>query len=213
MTPNESTPRIQPGSRRDIGFMADGITRLLGIATGSEPPNLFTTLARHRGMFLPWLRFAGKLMPGGTLPRRETELVILRVADRMDCAYEWHHHARLGAQAGLTSKEILQVQRHGNVDEWDPVTAMVLRAVDELATDGVIGDETWTALRSDHSEAQLIELIMLVGHYEMLAKTINTLRIETDPPPSRPVPKVVARIEAVLSRRQAPTSPTRNTPS
>ena len=32
---------------------------LIGAATGGGPPNVFTTLARHRGLFRRWLRFAG----------------------------------------------------------------------------------------------------------------------------------------------------------
>ena len=58
------------------------------------------TLGRHRPLFRGWLRFAGRLMPGGKLPRRETEMVILRVAHLRQCAYEFEHHARLARRAG-----------------------------------------------------------------------------------------------------------------
>ena len=68
---------------------------MLGLATGGRPPNIFTTLARHHGLFRRWLWFAGALMPGGKLPRIETELVILRVAHNTGCDYEWGHHERL----------------------------------------------------------------------------------------------------------------------
>ncbi len=39
-------------------------------------------------------------------------------------------------------------------------------------------DETWSRLSGLLDTRELIELVMLVGHYEMLAKTINTLRIQ-----------------------------------
>ena len=48
-----------------------------------------------------WLGFARRLMPFGKLPRRDTELVILRVAHLRGCDYEWHHHVRLGKRAGV----------------------------------------------------------------------------------------------------------------
>ncbi|MDI3405229.1 carboxymuconolactone decarboxylase family protein [Streptomyces cavernicola] len=38
------------------------------------------------------MRFAARLMPRGTLPRRDTELIILRVSRLCDCAYEFTHH-------------------------------------------------------------------------------------------------------------------------
>ena len=103
-------PRIAPGTTADIGRVNSLIVRAIGLATGGRPPNVFPTLARHRGLFRRWLLFAGKLMPGGTLPRAETELVILRVAHNCDCAYEWGHHERLGRRAGLTAQEIERVR-------------------------------------------------------------------------------------------------------
>src|SRR5438270_92593 len=78
-------PRLAPGTRREIGALNALIVRAIGLATGGRPPNVFTTLARHRRLFRAWLRFAGRLMPRGTLPRADTELVILRVAHHCGC--------------------------------------------------------------------------------------------------------------------------------
>ena len=47
---------------------------------------------------------------------------------------------------------------------------------------GDLDDATWAALRAHLDEREAIELCMLVGHYEMLATTIATLRIQTDRP-------------------------------
>ena len=85
-------PRIRPGSRTEIGLVNYVIARVIGAATGGPPPNLFTTLARHRGLFRKWLRFASSLMPGGKLPRIDSELLILRVAHNAGSEYEWRHH-------------------------------------------------------------------------------------------------------------------------
>ncbi len=57
---------------------------------------------------------------------------------------------------------------------------VLLTAVDELVRDKDIQDETWRALRSEYSIPQLVELCLLVGHYEMLATTITALRIPRD---------------------------------
>ena len=70
-------PRIAPGRPAQTGRVNALIARGLGWAAGSGPPNLFTTLGRHRSLFRPWLRFAGALMPGGRLPRVDSEIVIL----------------------------------------------------------------------------------------------------------------------------------------
>src|SRR5436305_789613 len=88
-------PSRSSGSRAEIGLLNAGIVRLISLGTGGRRFRIFTTLARHRGLFRRWLWFAGGLMPGGRLPRRESELVILRVAHNMGSEYEWSHHERL----------------------------------------------------------------------------------------------------------------------
>jgi AhpD family alkylhydroperoxidase len=177
-----SRPRIAPGSRRRIGLLNAGIVRLAGLAVG-RPPNLFTTLARSPKLFRRWLWFAAALMPGGRLPRTETELAILRVAANTGCEYEWSHHERIGQGAGLGVEEIARVKEGPGASGWSPRQALLLRAVDELHRDRRIGDELWDLLAAELDDAELIELCMLVGHYEMLAMTLLSLEVQSDPPP------------------------------
>lgn len=192
-----TTPRIPPGSRAELGLVNYAIARALGAGLGTAAPNIFTTLGRHRRVFRPWLRFAGRLMPGGTLPRADAELVILRVAHNCGSAYEWTHHERLGAAAGLSAGEIERV-RQGPGAEWQPRQALLLRAADELHQTRTISDELWRELSGTFAERELIELCLLVGHYEMLAMTLNALRVQPDPPGRR---GVVARLVGRLAAR------------
>jgi len=144
-------------------------------------------------LFRRWLRFAGGLMPGGTLPRRDTELLILRVAHNCDCAYERGHHERMAPRAGVLPDEIERVADGPDGPGWSARDAALLRAADELHDQRTISDATWAELRPELSEVELIELCMLVGHYEMLAMTINGLRIEPDDHADRP-PSRLARL-------------------
>ena len=173
-------PRVTPGSRAEIGVVNAALSALLGRATGSGPPHVFTTLARHRRLFRAWLRFAGRLMPFGTLPRRDTELVILRVAVNCGNDYEWGHHVALGRRAGLTPEQIERVGEGPQAGGWSARERALLRAVDELGADHVVSDETWAELRVTYSERQLIELCLLAGHYEMLAGTLNSLGVRPE---------------------------------
>ena len=45
----------------------------------------------------------------------------------------------------------------------------------------MISDRTWRGLADELAERELIELCLLVGHYEMLAMTLNTLGVEPEP--------------------------------
>ena len=83
-----------------------------------ELPVLFAVLMRHRSLYWSWLRFAGKLMPGGTLDRRDSELVILRVAWNCRCRYEWGQHVIIGLQAGLRAEDIARIAHEPDAAGW-----------------------------------------------------------------------------------------------
>jgi alkylhydroperoxidase family enzyme len=176
------TPRIPPGGRDEIGRVNWALVRVVGLgARTTNPPRLFATLARHRRIFRPWLRFAGRLMPGGKLARADAELVILRVATLCGSAYEWSHHERIGRRAGLSPETIAAVHDPGSWPAWTPRQQAILTAVDELVATRALGDATWSALvAAGLTEPQLIELPMLTGHYVMLAMTLNALQVEPD---------------------------------
>ncbi len=194
-------PRIEPGKRGDIGIVNLAITRLIGLAVGGAPPHVFTTLARHRRLFRRWLRFAGALMPGGLLARDQTEIVILRVAHNCGCDYEWHHHERLGRSAGLSAEEIERVRLGPEADGWSPQRALLLAAADELHAGRRISDALWSRLAEMLSERGLIELCMLVGHYEMLAMTLNALQVAPDALTSGPPSGIRRRLQSIVERR------------
>ena len=176
------TPRIEPGDRRDVGVVNWAFAQVSGLVTGTTPPNLFLTLGRNRKLFRGWLRFAGRLMPGGKLPRRETELIILRVAHLAGCEYEDAHHRHLAKRAKVTPVELDAVIEGPAAACWSDREQALFAAVDELHDRRDLTDDTWLELRRHLDEPTALEFLMLVGHYEMLATTINTLRIPLDRP-------------------------------
>jgi alkylhydroperoxidase family enzyme len=197
----DPSPRIPPGSPEEIGRLNFLIARALGAAVGTGPPHVFTTLARHRRLFRPWLRFAGALMPGGKLPRVDSELLILRVAHNTGSAYEWTQHERLALTAGLGPEEIERVREGPDAPGWSGRRQLLLCAADELHEQRVISAETWKQLRPGFSDAELIELCMLVGHYEMLAMTLNSLGVVPDRIPDGPPPRAARLAGALRARR------------
>ena len=164
----------------------DGLlTRVLEGAPGgtTEPMHIFTTLGRaDPDLFRRWLGFGGALL-SGTLPGRMREIVILRTAFRFGGAYEWAHHIELAEQQGIAPEEIAAL---GHDDgprrlEWAPVESAALHAVDETAADGTVSDATWEALEEGLRESELIELLLLIGHYQMLTGVLGSLRIQLEP--------------------------------
>ena len=176
------TPRVAPGGLRETGPLPWLISRGGGLAMGTEPLTLFSTLGRNRRLFRRWLFFASGLMPRGRLPRTDTEIVILRVAYLRGCDYERNHHLRIGRKAGLSQAQIEATATGPSDPIWTDRQRAVLTAVDALVRDGNLDDQTWASLREHLSDRDCIEFCLLVGHYVMLAMTIAALRITPEVP-------------------------------
>ncbi len=147
-------------------------------ATGGAQ-NIFSTMARHPGLFKRYAPFGGKLLNGGTLAAADRELAILRTAHRCGSEYEWAQHERIALAVGLDAAHIEGV-RDEAFATWRPNEAALLRAADELITDHRITDDTWAALADHYDERQLIELVLLVGNYAMLAGFLNSIGVELE---------------------------------
>jgi alkylhydroperoxidase family enzyme len=172
-----SSARIRPGRFPEIGVLAWLLAQGGGRLAGTAPMNLFLILGRHRRLFRGWLVFAGLLMPGGVLKRSESELVILRVAHRRGSAYEYNQHVRIGKRSGLSDSDIARVADGPSADGWSPRVRAILAAVDELLDSRDVSDPTWDELRRHVDEREAIEIVLLAGHYDMLAAAIAALRV------------------------------------
>jgi AhpD family alkylhydroperoxidase len=179
-TPARAAPRIGPGGVRELGLANWLVCRLLSRGIRVPDAHVFSTLGRQRSLFRAWLVFAGRLMRGGSLARAETELVILRVAHVRSCRYELEHHTRLARRAGLDRDAIGRVPAGPGAEGWTDRQRALLRAVDALLTTRDIDDGTWHSLVAHLREAQIVELCLLVGHYDMLATTLAALRVASD---------------------------------
>jgi 4-carboxymuconolactone decarboxylase len=173
------SPRLSPLAPADRDAVADEL--LAGAGPRDGPTlNIFATLVRHPGLFRRWLPFAGKLL-AGKLSARDRELAILRTAWRCRSEYEWGQHVAIGRAVGLSADDIHRVLDGPDAPGWSAADAAVLRAADELHDDACVSDSTWELLARQYDERQLIELIMLVGHYHLVAFTLNSLGVEREP--------------------------------
>lgn len=174
-----TSPRIPPLTPDEQDDQAREL--LAGAAApGAPAANIFTTLVRHPGLFRRWLPFGGKLL-AGKLTARDRELLILRTGWRCRSAYEWGQHVLIARKSGITDEEIERIKSGPDAPGWDAFDAALLRAADELHDDHVISDATWATLAARYDERQLIEVPMVVGHYHLVAFTLNSLGVQREP--------------------------------
>jgi 4-carboxymuconolactone decarboxylase len=173
------TPRLPPLRDEETDEETRELLEVVRLPN-AEATNIFRTLVRYPGLYRKWMPFAGKLL-GGKLPGRDRELLILRTGWRSRSAYEWGQHVRLAKAEGISDEEIERVVAGPGAPGWAPFDRTLLTAADELADDACISDVTWAMLAERYDERQLIEVPMLVGHYTMLAFTLNSLGVQREP--------------------------------
>ena len=137
------------------------------------------TMVRHPALAKAFWAFNGHQLKDNSLPVRWRELSILRVAHTRRCAYEWGQHVKIALESGLTSGEIERLAR-GN-DTFDGVDLLVLEATDELLAQGRIGDSLWPRLNAALDTHQMMDLIFIVGTYNMLAMAFETWGLTPEP--------------------------------
>ena len=167
--------RIEPAPQPYSDEIQSWLSRTMGPA--KPPLVLFTTLARDERLFKKF--FSGGLLDRGHLTLRQRELVIDRTTALNRCEYEWGVHiAFFGDRVGLTPSQIESLV-HGSPDDdcWSEDEKPLLRLCDELHDSATVSDELWAALRRQHSEEAMLELLLLAGFYRTVSYLCNALQL------------------------------------
>jgi alkylhydroperoxidase family enzyme len=133
-------------------------------------------LARHPALFAAHMGFAQQFLVMPALSPRDRELAVLRLAWISGAPFEWGGHVTIAKACGVSAEEIERVIEGVEAPDWNAYDRALLRAVDELHTGSMICDATWGALAEKLDERQLIEFVMLIGHYTTVAYYQNALR-------------------------------------
>ncbi len=170
-------PHIAPVPPPYAPSVAEDLAKLM--PPGMTPLALFRTVA-HNPRVLRRLRKGGLLDPGA-ITVRERELVILRTTARCGSEYEWGVHvAFFAGQAGFTSTQIAATVS-GDPAPWTARERLLLGLCDALHDHAAIGDDLWTGLRAELTDAQLIELVALVGQYHMVSYLTHVTGLPLEP--------------------------------
>ena len=183
--------RIPPLPRSE---WTDEVRSALGPLVDRDPlDNVFGTFIQHPDMFRRYSPLGIHILAKCTVAPRERELAILRIGSLNRCEYEFAQHTPIGIQAGLTSAEVERVHAGPNAPHWNDLDRAIVQAADDLFDDGTIAPTTWSELAKHFDRRQLMDLIMVIGVYNMISWSLNSWGTELDeklsghpwPPPAR----------------------------
>jgi 4-carboxymuconolactone decarboxylase len=140
------------------------------------PLNVFRLLANAETAFRPFMRYGLALLRDLEVDPVVREQAILRVAALTPGAeYEWVQHEAIGRAAGMTDEQVAAC-RSGDGDD------LVLRFTEEVVRDASPSDETFAAMSERFGPRQIVELLLVIGQYMMLARVMATAQIDMDEP-------------------------------
>jgi len=176
------------------------------VALDNLPPlNIFWTLAHAETAFRPFLRFGGAVLGEMTLDPVVRELAILTVAKEAEADYEWVQHVAIAKHVGTTDAQIAalaeadssstegaderiaRAAQDGRAAEGEPYPFNgAQQAAIELAAAVVrgphISDDLFDCVRAQFSDREIVELLIAIGDYLMLARIMTVLEIDLDEP-------------------------------
>ncbi|BBZ70431.1 hypothetical protein MPRS_15240 [Mycobacterium paraseoulense] len=142
--------------------------------------NVFKLMGHALGTFEAWLRFSGSLFTGLALDEKLRELAILRVAHLTPGAeYVWVQHEAIAREIGLKPAQIAAARYAAAAG---PDDEMLLSFTEQVVLNATPDDATFAACADRFSSRELIELLMVIGQYMMLARVMATAQVDIDLP-------------------------------
>jgi alkylhydroperoxidase family enzyme len=189
--------RLFPPKPGDRGLLFRSMSLVARSFGRIQIPDIFSVFHINARLFWAWLFFASKLMPGGRLPAKDREKIILRTAWNCRSRYEWGQHVDIALSVGVTDEEILKVARGPGACP-DANERALLLACDEMTDNKYISDQTWATLSGRYDEKLLIEIVILIGHYIMIAGFLNSAGLRLESPVEEKLTRFHQRIAGLL---------------
>ena len=147
------------------------------LAAGRGILNLHRMMAHAPAAMKASGDFAMMFRQDAKLERDIAELAVLRTAQLLDCEYVWLRHLPLAKAAGVTQRQIDEVDRSAASSAFTPAQKASLAFAERVALGSAVDDAIFKSVQQAFSPREIVELTMLIGHYVATAIFIKTLRI------------------------------------
>ncbi|HUO05607.1 MAG TPA: carboxymuconolactone decarboxylase family protein [Candidatus Binataceae bacterium] len=153
--------------------------------------NIFKMMANAETCFVPLVKLGGTILSRQKLDAKLREMVILKVAKIEGGEYEWVQHVPIALAVGVQQPQIDEIAK-GATDApcFSDCERAVLRFTEEVVNRVKADEATVREAMKFLSQREVVELILAIGFYMMMARLTETTRVEIDPAPA---PKAFVR--------------------
>lgn len=143
--------------------------------------NIFRMMAHASTSFRPLMRLGSSILSAQQLDPELREYAILMAALSYGGRYEWIQHVPIAKACGASDEQVDAVEK-GNLaaDCFDAREKAFLAFVDESAKKVRCSDATFAAMKSHFCEREIVETILTIGYYQMLARLTECTDTDLD---------------------------------
>lgn len=113
---------------------------------------------------------------GTSVPRRLNEMAILLTATWWSSQYEWYAHKPLAIDAGLSAAVIDDIQAGRRPSRMQRDEEVVYNFSTELRDHRRVSDDTFKAAVGVLGERGVVDLVGVMGYYDLVSMTLNVDR-------------------------------------
>jgi alkylhydroperoxidase family enzyme len=175
--PLARVPLIDPDRRPDLAPLTD---RISGARRG-RVINIYRALLGNPVLAETWFAHLNAVRWKTALDGRLREIVIIRVGHLTKAAYMLRQHVpKLAAAEGLTEPECAALADWQSSAYFDARERAALAYTDAVTRDADADDATFAAVAAQFEPTALVDLTVLIGTYNMLARFTNPLRLDLE---------------------------------
>lgn len=142
-------------------------------------PNLYAYFAKNETALEDYLTLQGRK---STLKSKEREIINLVTSQINNCLYCQSAHTAIGKLSGFSEEQILEIRR-GTVSFDSKLDALIKFTASTVKNRGRATDETKEAfLNSGYNEANLIDVVLVIGDKIIMNYLHNLTGVEIDFP-------------------------------
>jgi alkylhydroperoxidase family enzyme len=142
--------------------------------------NVQRMMANAQGVFVDRSKLSNALFNKIKLDPRLREIAILRTAKDCRSIYEWTQHVPAAKHVGVTDEQIAAIENWSGAACFSELERLVLRLTDEVNANVKGSRETVEALKRHVSPGEIIELLIIIGHWRQTASVLETLEVDLE---------------------------------
>lgn len=142
--------------------------------------NVARMIANSDAAFRPFSQLGNALLTRAKLDAKLREIAILRNAKVCGSVYEWTQHVPIAKACGVSDEQVAAMDNWEQARCFNDTERLVLRFTDEVARNVKGRPQTVEQLKKVMGTAEIVELILSIGFWGMVARLLQTTEVELE---------------------------------